>query len=117
MHFAISATWGPTDTTRAMLPFLFAASAVQEGDEATIMLFHDSVLMALAGVGAALTPVGPPNRFEEIAGHEKVTVLACKPCFEVRGLLIASLHARVRLAGMNEYYAAARRADTRVVSF
>ena len=29
MHFAISTTWGPTDPTRAMLPFLFAAAAVQ----------------------------------------------------------------------------------------
>ena len=26
VHFVISATWGPTDPTRAMLPFLFAAS-------------------------------------------------------------------------------------------
>jgi len=32
MHFAISGTWGPTDPTRAMLPFIFAASAVQAGD-------------------------------------------------------------------------------------
>ena len=29
MHFAISASWGPTDPTRAMLPFIFAASALQ----------------------------------------------------------------------------------------
>ena len=32
MHFAVSTTWGPTDPTRAMLPFIFAASAVQAGD-------------------------------------------------------------------------------------
>jgi hypothetical protein len=37
MHFVISATWGPTDPTRAMLPFVFAASAVQAGDEVTLM--------------------------------------------------------------------------------
>ncbi len=29
MHFAISATYGPTDPTRAMLPFVFAATAAQ----------------------------------------------------------------------------------------
>ena len=36
MHYAISATWGPTDTTRASLPFIFAASALQAGD--TVMM-------------------------------------------------------------------------------
>ena len=48
MHFVVSGTWGPTDPTRAMLPFLFAASAVQAGDRVTLMLFHDAVLMAVA---------------------------------------------------------------------
>ena len=38
MHFAISATWGPVDPTRAALPFVFAASALQAGDSMTIML-------------------------------------------------------------------------------
>src|SRR6266550_6752669 len=42
MHFVISGTWGPTDPTRAMLPFIFAASAVQDGDTVTLMLFHDA---------------------------------------------------------------------------
>jgi tRNA 2-thiouridine synthesizing protein D len=32
MQFVISATWGPTDPTRALLPFVFAASAVQAGE-------------------------------------------------------------------------------------
>ena len=43
MHFVISATWGPTDPTRAMLPFVFAASAMQADDEVTLMLFHDAL--------------------------------------------------------------------------
>ena len=47
MHFAISASWGPTDPTRAMLPFIFAASALQVKDTVTIMLFHDAVHLAL----------------------------------------------------------------------
>jgi tRNA 2-thiouridine synthesizing protein D len=56
MHFVISATWGPTDPTRAMLPFVFAASAVQAGDEVTLMLSHDAVYMAVEGSGAKLVP-------------------------------------------------------------
>ncbi len=32
MQFVISGTWGPTDPTRAMLPFIFSASAVQASD-------------------------------------------------------------------------------------
>lgn len=51
MHFAISATYGPTDPTRAMLPFIFAASAVQSGDSVTLMLFADAVFMAIEGGG------------------------------------------------------------------
>ena len=49
MHYAISATWGPTDTTRASLPFIFAASALQAGDTIMIMLFHDAVTIAVDG--------------------------------------------------------------------
>ena len=115
MHYAISATWGPTDPTRAMLPFIFAASAVQAGDTVTMMLFHDAVLCAAAGAGAKLVPVGPPNRYEEVAGHPNVTLWACKPCVDVRGL--AALDKRVKLGGMNELHAAAKEPDTRVVSF
>ena len=62
-----------------MLPFLFAASAVQAGDSVTLMLFHDAVLMAVDGVGKTLVAVGPPNRHEEIAGPANVTLWACPP--------------------------------------
>jgi len=117
MHFAISATYGPTDPTRAMLPFIFAASAVQAGDQVTLMLFADSVLMAVEGAGARLVPVGPPNRYEEVAGHPKVTLMACKPCVDARGLGASALDKRVKLGGMNEFHAAAKQADARVVNF
>ena len=117
MHFVISATYGPTDPTRAMLPFIFAASAVQSGDRVTLMLFADSVLMAVEGAGAKLVPVGPPNRYEEIASHPNVSLMACKPCTEARGLSAAVLDKRVKLAGMNEFHAAARQVDSRVVNF
>jgi predicted peroxiredoxin len=59
MHWVISGSFGPTDPTRAMLPFLFAASALQAGDSVTLMLFHDAVLMAVDGVGKTLVPVRP----------------------------------------------------------
>ena len=117
MHWVISGTWGPTDPTRAMLPFLFAASAVQAGDSVTLMLFHDAVFMAVDGAGKTLVPVGPPNRYEEIASHAKVTLWACKPCVEARGLAASSLDPRIKLGGMNDFHAAAKAADTKVVSF
>jgi tRNA 2-thiouridine synthesizing protein D len=117
MHFVISATWGPTDPTRAMLPFIFAASAVQAGDEVTLMLFHDAVYMAVEGAGAKLVPVGPPNRYEEVAAHPKATLWACKPCVEVRGLAGAPLDRRIKLGGMNEFHAAAKGADARVINY
>ncbi len=54
MHFVISATYGPTDPTRAMLPFIFAGSALQSSDYVTLMLFADAVLVAAEGTGAKL---------------------------------------------------------------
>ena len=100
-----------------MLPFIFAASAVQSGDHVTLMLFADSVFMAVEGAGAKLVPVGPPNRYEEIAGHPNVTLLACKPCVDACGLTAEVLDKRIKLARMNELHAAAKQPDTRVVNF
>lgn len=117
MHFAICGTSGPTDPTRAMLPFIFAASAVQDGDTVTIMLFHDAVFMAVEGAGAKLVPVGPPNRYEDVAAHPNVTLWACRPCVDARGLTPSSLDKRIKLGGMNEFHAAAKRVDARVISF
>ena len=117
MHFAISSTWGPTDPTRAMLPFIFAASALQAGDRVTLMLFHDAVLLGVEGMGAKLVPVGPPNRYEEVAGHGGVKLWACKPCVDARGIVASSLDKRIKLGGMNEFHAACKEADTRVVTF
>ena len=111
MHYVISATWGPTDPTRAMLPFIFAASAVQAGDTVTMMLFHDAVLVAVEGAGPKLVPVGPPNRYEEVAGHPNVTLWACKPCVDARGLSAGALDKRVKLGGMNDFHAATKNAE------
>src|ERR1700675_3151264 len=117
MHFAISATWGPTDPTRAALPFVFAASALQSGDTVTIMLFHDAVHLATHGTAEKLVPFGPPQRFEEVVSNPNAKVLACKPCARVRHISEASLDKRITLAGMNEFYVSAARDDTRVVCF
>lgn len=117
MHFVISATYGPTDPTRAMLPFIFAASALLDGDSVTIMLFADSVFAAVDGAAAKLVPVGPPNKFEDVAGHPNATLLVCKPCLEARGLSAADLDKRAKLGGMQEFHAAAKRPDARVVNF
>jgi len=117
MHFVISATYGPTDPTRAMLPFIFAASALQAGDSVTLMLFHDAVLTAVDGAGAKLVPVGPPNRYEDVAGNPKVTLYVCRPCVDARGLPAALLDRRAKLAGMNEFHAAAQEPNSKVVGF
>jgi tRNA 2-thiouridine synthesizing protein D len=117
MDWVISGSFGPTDPTRAMLPFLFAASALQAGDNVSLMLFHDAVLMAVDGIGRILVPVGPPNRYEEIASHPKVTLWACRPCVEARGLAASSLDRRVKLGGMNDFHAAAKGQNAKVVSF
>jgi predicted peroxiredoxin len=117
MHFAISATWGPTDPTRASLPFIFAASALQAGDSVTLMLFHDAIHVATKGTAQKLVPVGPPPRFEEVLGHANANVLACKPCAEVRHIAEADLDPRIKMAGMNDFHAAAARDNARVVCF
>jgi len=117
MHFAISATWGPTDPTRAALPFIFAASALQAGDTVTLMLFHDSVHMTTHGTAAKIVPFGPPQHFEDVLSHSGAKVLVCKPCATVRCLSEANLDQRVTMAGMNEFHAAAARENARVVCF
>lgn len=117
MHFVISATYGPTDPTRAMLPFIFAATALQNGDKVTLMLFADSVFAGVDDVAAKLVPVGPPNKYEDVVGRPDATVLVCKPCLEARGLGADALDKRVRLGGMNDFHAAAQTRDARVVNF
>ncbi|MGC1575994.1 MAG: hypothetical protein WA813_07695 [Beijerinckiaceae bacterium] len=62
MHLVISGSWGPTDPTRAMLPFLFAASAVQDGDKVTLMLFHDVRSCHADWVGGRFFKMSPQTR-------------------------------------------------------
>lgn len=117
MHFAISATWGPTDPTRAALPFIFAASALQAGDKVTLMLFHDSVHMATTGTAEKIVPFGPAPRYAEVVAHANAKVMVCKPCAQARCISEANLDKRVSMAGMNEFHAAAAQENARVVCY
>ncbi len=117
MHYVISATWGPTDTTRASLPFIFAASALQAGDTVMLMLFHDSVSIALDGAYEKMIPFGPPQRFDEVFSDENAEIIVCKPCAEARGILDKMLTANCSMGGMNHFHEHTSRSDTRVVAF
>jgi tRNA 2-thiouridine synthesizing protein D len=117
MHFVISSTYGATDPTRASLPFIFAASALQAGDSVLIMLFHDAVTVAVKGAHEKIIPVGPPSRFAEVLAHAQARVLVCKPCAEVRGIGTDLLVANTAMGGMNEFHAEASRPDARLVAF
>lgn len=117
MHYAISTTWGPTDPTRASLPFIFAASALQAGDTVMIMLFHDAVTVAVEGASGKIVPFGPPPRFDEVFSHAGAEVLVCKPCANARGLAEETLRSDCRMGGMNDFHAHASRPDAKVVSF
>lgn len=117
MHYVISTTWGPTDPTRAAIPFVFAATALQAGDTVMLMLFHDAVGVALAGAHPRLVPFGPPARFAEVFAHAAAEVRVCQPCAEVRGISEGMLVAGARFGGMADLHAHAARADARLVNF
>jgi predicted peroxiredoxin len=117
MHYAISTTWGPTDTTRASLPFIFAASALKAGDSIMIMLFHDAVTIAVEGAAAKLVPFGPPQRFEEVFAHPRAKIIVCQPCAEARGITPEMLLKKCSIGGMNDFYNHAARTDCKTVTF
>lgn len=117
MHYVIPATWGPTDTTRASLPFIFAASALQAGDSVTIMLFHDAVTIAVDGAHQKMVPFGPPQRFDEVISNPEANVLVCKPCAEARGISEEMLIPGCSMGGMNDFHEQTSRADSKIVAF
>ena len=117
MHFAISTSWGPTDPTRAMLPFIFTASALQEKDTVTIMLFHDAVHLALKGFAEKIIPVGPPQRFKEVIEDNNSKLLVCTPCAEVRNIFEKDCINKFIFCGMNDFHKACKIDDTRVVCY
>ena len=117
MHFVVSSTWGPTDPTRAAIPFIFAAKAAAEGDTVLLMLFHDAVSVGVAGTHEKLIPFGPGPKFAEAFASENVEVVVCKPCAEVRGIGEGDLVAGARFGGMGDLHAHASRDGAKVVAF
>ncbi len=117
MHYAISTTWGPTDVTRAALPFVFAASALPAGDSVMIMLFHDAVTVAVDGAHPKMVPFGPPSRFAEVLSHPNAKIMVCKPCAEVRGINEGMLVKNAVFGGMNDLHQHASRPDAKVIAF
>jgi tRNA 2-thiouridine synthesizing protein D len=85
-----------------MLPFLFAASAVQAGDS----------------VGRQDSRGGwPAQPLRRDRWARNVTLWACRPCVEALGLAAGSLDRRVKPGGMNDFQAAAKGPEAKVVSF
>ncbi len=117
MHFALSASWGPTDPTRAMLPFIFAASSLQAKDKVTIMLFHDAVHLACKDFAKNIVPVGPPQRFEEVINDDNAKIIVCEPCAEVRKIYKESCIDKVIFGGMNDFHKSCSLPDTRVICY
>lgn len=117
MHYAISATWGATDTTRASLPFIFAATALEKGDSVMIMLFHDAVTIAVEGAHEKMIPFGPPPKFREVFENPNARVVVCKPCAEVRGITEDKLIANSSMGGMGDFYTEVARDDCKPVTF
>ena len=117
MHYVISATWGPTDVTRAALPFIFAASALQAGDTVMMMLFHDAFTIAVDGTHQKMIPFGPPAKFAEVFSNANAKVLVCKPCAEVRSISEDMLVQNVVFGGMNDLLQHTSRSDAKFISF
>lgn len=120
MHIAMASSWGPTDTTRATLPFLHARAAREQGDGVTLMLVHDAVLLAVKGLAENIHAFGPPALgpiFEELAGDPDVTLLVCKPCLEARHITSDALHPQTTIATMGDYHRAIREHSATVANY
>ena len=120
MHLVLEMTWGPTDPTRATVPFLHAKAAREQGDRVTLMLFHDAVALAIPGVASGVKACGPPEVapvIEQLANDNQVDLLVCRPCAEIRAYTEDQLADGFRMATIGEFHAAIReRPDETVVS-
>jgi len=122
MHLVVQATWGPSDPTRATVPFLHAKAAREQGDDVTMMLFHDAAALAVPGVAEGVVACGPPAVgpvIEPLQSDKAVSLLVCRPCAEIRGYDETRLRDGFRMATIGEFHAAirARPAETVVSGF
>ena len=100
-----------------LLPFIFSASALQSNDSVTIMLFHDSVNLAMTDFGKTIVPVGPPNTYEEVIDNINSKIIVCKPCLEVRGLPAQLINPKIKVGGMNDFHLACKIEQTKIINF
>lgn len=120
MHLAMACSWGPTDPTRATLPFLHARAAREQGDSVTIMLVHDAVMLGVHGIAERIQAFGPPALgpiFDALMEDSEVELMVCKPCVEVRAIAEAQLHPGARLATMGDYHRVIRERDATVSNY
>ena len=82
-----------------------------------IVLFHDSVMVAVEGTHEQMMPVGPPSRFAEVFEHPKAEIIVCKPCAEVRGITEEMLVANCKMGGMNDFHAHVTLDNCKAVTF
>jgi len=54
---------------------------------------------------------------QRATAHPNATIFVCKPCLEARGLSAPALDKRAQLGGMNNFHAAAKQRDAKVVNF
>jgi hypothetical protein len=87
-------------------------------DHVTLMLFADSVLMAIEGAGGQARTGRPAQQVRRDSQPPQRYVDGLQALCGRAGFTCASvLDKRVKLAGMNEFHAAAKQQDTRVVNF
>lgn len=118
MHLVVQATWGPSDPTRATVPFLHAKAAREQGDTVTVMLFHDAAALAVPGVADGVKACGPPEVapvVEQLVADEGVELLVCRPCAEIRGYGEERLRPGFRMATIGEFHAAIRKDPSNTV--
>lgn len=120
MHLATASTWGPTDPTRATLPFLHAVAAREQGDGVTIMLLHDAVLLVVKDLADDIVACGPPKLgpiMADLLADSEVRILVCKPCVTVRRIAEGDLREGVELATMGDYHSAIREHNATVSNY
>ena len=82
-----------------------------------IMLFHDSVTIAVEGCYEKMIPVGPAPAFEEVFANKNAEIIVCKPCAEARGISESTLVENCRFGGMKDFHDHLSREEAKAVTF
>ena len=82
-----------------------------------IMLFDDSVLVAVEGAYERFFPVGPTEGFSVVFSHPDAEVVVSKCCADARGITLDMLVNNCRFGDMNDYHAHVALEDTKTVNF